>query len=547
MTELKSFPEFYLKRSVFVQLLLFVVLVFTSCSGGKKIKFKDEQVFRYNEHSNITSLDPAFARDQRNIWATNQLFNGLVQLDDSLNVQPSVAKSWSIKNEGKSYSFILRNDVFFHQHELFGEEKTRKVTAFDFEYSFSRLLDEKVASPGGWVLQNVEYFKAENDSVFSIQLKQPFPPFLGLLSMKYCSVVPKEVVEYFGKDFRSNPVGTGPFKFKLWVENTKLVLRKNKNYFEKDDNGNRLPYLEAVAITFLPDKQSEFLQFIQGNLDFMKSLDASYKDEILSTSGELVEKYKDKVIMQKGSYLNTEYLGFFLGGNENNPVKSKLIRQAINYGFDRSKMITFLRNNIGTPAINGFVPKGLPSFNNQKGYTYQPEKARSLVDEYKKTVNKSEVGITITTNSSYLDLCEFIQRELQNIGLKVNVDVIPPSTLRQGKANGKLPVFRASWIADYPDAENYLSLFYSKNFTPNGPNYTHFSDLLFDNLYERSIKEVDNSIRYKLYQKMDSILINKAPIIPLYYDEVIRFSQKNVKGLGINPIDMLDLKRVFKE
>lgn len=529
---------------VIVVFIVFFVLI--SC-GKRTSKFKDSQVFRYNEHSNITSLDPAFAKDQRNIWAVNQVFNGLVQLDDSLYVQPDIAKSWTISEDGKTYQFKLRNDVKYHKHVVFGKDSTRNVIAQDFEYSFRRLIDKNVASPGGWVLQNVASFKATNDSIFTFKLKQPFPPFLGLLAMKYCSVVPKEAVSYFGNEFRANPIGTGPFHFKLWVENTKLVLRKNPLYFEKDEKGVQLPYLDAVAITFLPDKQSEFLQFVQGNLDFMKSLDASYKDDILNTDGTLKQKYRSTIDMETGAYLNTEYLGLYLDGEETYPTKSKLIRQAINYGFDREKMIKFLRNGIGTPAVNGFIPKGLPSFNHQKGYTFQPEKARELIDQYKTVTGDTSPEITITTNGNYLDLCEFIQRELQNIGLKTMVDVIPPSTLRQGKANGQLPIFRASWIADYPDAENYVSLFYSKNFTPNGPNYTHFKNDVFDALYEASIKEVVVEKRYKLYQKMDSIIIAEAPIVPLYYDAVIRFSQKNIQGLGINPIDMLHLKRVRKE
>ncbi len=528
-----------------VMLFTFFFITYLSCSK-KPSKFKDHQVFRYNEHANITSLDPAFAKDQRNIWAVNQIYNGLVRLDDSLNIKPDLAKSWTISDDGKTYEFYIRNNVFFHESEAFGILKTRKVVAKDFEYSLQRLLDKKVASPGGWVLQNVDHARAKNDSIFVIKLKQPFPPFLGLLSMKYCSVIPKEAVAFYGKEFRANPVGTGPFQFKLWVENTKLVLRRNPNYFEKDENGKQLPYLEAVSITFLPDKQSEFLQFVQGNLDFMKSLDASYKDDILNTDGTLQEKYADKVDMQVGSYLNTEYLGLYMEVEKDYPTKSKLIRQAINYGFDRVKMMKFLRNNIGTPAVNGFVPKGLPSFNYQQGYTYQPEKAKSLVAQFKRETTVDNLEITITTNSSYLDICEFMQRELQNIGLTVKVDVIPPSTLRQGKANGKLPLFRASWIADYPDAENYLSLFYSKNFTPNGPNYTHFQNESFDHLYEKAIQETNTITRYKLYQEMDSIIISEAPIVPLYYDEVIRFSQKNVIGLGINPIDLLNLKNVRK-
>ena len=530
-------------RVLWLNFILLSCILQVSCEKHSS-KFNDEQVFRYNEHTNISSLDPAFAKNQANIWAVNQLFNGLVQLDDDLNIQPDIAKNWTISKDGKTYNFSISRDVKFHKHSLFGSDSTRVVKAHDFEYSFNRLLDGSIASPGRWVLQNVESFKAENDTLFSIKLNKSFPPFLGLLSMKYCSVVPKEIVEYYGTDFRSNPIGTGPFKFKLWVENEKLVLRKN-NYYHETENNYRLPYLEAVAITFLPDKQSEFLQFIQGNLDFLNSIDPSYKDDILTSQGDLNPRYADKIKIKTGAYLNTEYLGILMDANISE-TNSELIREAVNYGFDRSKMIKYLRNGIGTPAVNGFIPKGLPSFNYLKGYSYQPEKAAQLINEYKEISGNKTPTITISTNSQYVDLCEYIQRELQNIGLTVNIDVMPPSTLRQSKANGKLSIFRASWIADYPDAENYLSLFYSKNFAPNGPNYMHFSDEQFDKLYEASIRTTKNEVRYKLYQKMDSLIIAKAPVVPLYYDQVVRFSQKNISGLGINPINLLNLKRVRK-
>ncbi len=535
---------FKLKKNLQVFGVVCSLLTYFNCTKPEA-EFNNEAVFRYNEYSNITSLDPAFSRDQRNIWPSNMLYNGLVELDDSLQVQPSIAKSWEISEDGTVYIFYLRDDVFFHKHILFGKDSTRAVVARDIAYSFNRLIDPKVASPGGWVLQNVEGFKAVNDAIFEIQLKQPFPPFLGLLAMKYCSVVPKEAVEYFGSEFRSNPIGTGPFQFKLWVENTKLVLRKNSHYFERDAQGNPLPYLEAVAVTFLPDKQSEFLQFVQGNLDFTKSLDASYKDDIISVEGKLQEKYQEEINMQTGPYLNTEYLGIFLDGN-NQHLRNKWLRKVINSGFDREKMVRFLRNGIGIPAVHGFIPKGLPSFNGQKGYEFDPTIARNYLQKFVQETGIKNPKITITTNSNYLDLCEYVQRELEKIGLKVAVDVIPPSTLRQGKANGKLPIFRASWIADYPDAENYLSLFYSKNFAPNGPNYTHFKNDNFDQLYEEAIAEINNSERYGLYQQMDSILIEEAPVVPLFYDEVIRFTRKNIEGLGINPIDLLDVRRIRK-
>ncbi|MHA7843473.1 MAG: ABC transporter substrate-binding protein [Winogradskyella sp.] len=531
--------------------LLITSVILFSCAS-KNNENKDLMVFRYNEHKNIGSLDPAFSKDLADIWATHQLFNGLVQMDAQLNVIPCIAKNWLVTDSAKTYTFNLRKDVYFHKHHLFGtstslsnQDSTRTVNASDFEYSFNRLKDEKLASPGSWVLKKVERYSALNDSTFQIKLKQPFPAFLGLLTMKYCSVVPKEIVEHYGSDFRSNPIGTGPFKFKRWEENIKLVFRRNENYFETDIKGEQLPYLEAVAISFLPDKQSEFLQFAQGNIDFVSGLDASYKDEILTTEGKLRDFYADDVNMIRGPYLNTEYLAFFME-TEVKEIQALKLRQAVNLGFDRTKMITYLRNGIGIPATGGFIPKGLPGFYDTIGFTYQLEKAKQLVLEFKSETGIQNPEVTLTTTSNYLSFCEFIQREIQKIGINVNIDVIPASSLKDAKANGQLDFFRASWIADYPDAENYLSLYYSKNFAPDGPNYTHYSNPEFDKMYEASYLEINPEVRAQLYTKMDSLVMSTAPIVPMFYDEVVRFTRKEVKGLGINATNLLELKQVKK-
>lgn len=519
----------------------FIFTIFFVACGNQHLN-DDLAIFKYNESSGIATLDPAFSKDQATIWATNQLFNGLVQLDSNLNVKPSIAQSWEISKDGLYYAFTLRGDVFFHDDELFEGGIGRKVIAKDFEYSFSRLIDKDIAAPGAWVLSNVDWFKAINDSVFEIKLKKPFPAFLSLLSMQYCSVVPKEIIEG-RKDFNKNPIGTGPFKFQIWEEGVKLVLRKNPKYFE-NLNGEQLPYLDAVAITFIKDKQSAFLQFIQGNLDFISGIDASYKDEILTVKGELNKKYEDQVNLQSQPYLNTEYLGFLM---DDNPLPLE-IRKAINYGFDREKMLKYLRNNIGTPAVNGFVPMGLPSFNSDLvGYSYNPKKAKQLIleAENKLDFDRSK-EIVLSTTSSYLDLCEYIQNSLEELGLNVRVEVNPPSTHRQMVATSKLSFFRGSWIADYPDAENYLSLFYGNNFCPNGPNYTHFKNSKFDMLYEMSLSETDFVKRKKLYNSMDKILIDNAVIVPLYYDRVLRFVSKDLGGFGSNAMNLLDLKTVRK-
>jgi len=153
----------------------------------------------------------------------------------------------------------------------------------------------------------------------------------------------------------------------------------------------------------------------------------------------------------------------------------------------------------------------------------------------------------LATDANYVDLCEYIQRELQKIGISIKVEVMPPATLKQARSQGKLEMFRSNWIADYPDAENYLSLFYSKNFSPMGPNYTHHQNPLFDAYYEKSFKINDAAARAKVYQKMDSIAMSSQPLIPLFYDQVVRFKQKGVQGLTINPVNVLLLKKVKKE
>lgn len=233
---------------------------------------------------------------------------------------------------------------------------------------------------------------------------------------------------------------------------------------------------------------------------------------------------------------------------QNSPLNDLRIRQAINIGFDRSKMIRYLRNGIGQPGIRGFIPEGLPGHNQNAsfGYNYNPEKAKRLLEEAGYPGGKGLPPIVISTNASYLDLSMFIQSQLSSLGINIKIDVSPPATLRENIAQARVPFFRGSWIADYPDAENYLSLFYSPNKTPKGPNYTHFENKQFDLLYERAGFELNDSIRALQYSKMDSIIMDNAPVVVLFYDQVLRFTGNNIVNLGSNPLNLLDLKRVRK-
>jgi len=509
-----------------------------------------------NLDQSLTSMDPAFARNQYAIWMINQIFNGLVQVDDQLNVIPAIAKSWEQAADGKHYTFHLRSDVFFHDDPQFQNGKGRKVVAADFVYSFYRLIDPKVASSGGWIfgdkVKDIHSFVAENDTTFTINLIKPFPAFLNLLTTQYCMVVPHEVADHYGKDFRSHPIGTGPFKFKYWKEDEILVLLKNDHYWEKDGN-TKLPYLDAVKVTFMSDKQSAFMDFIKKDLDFFNSVDGSYRDDILTKSGRMTSKHQGKFQLIKGPYLCTEYVGILVDTSKdivkNSPLRFKKVRQAINYSIDKVKLIKYLRNSIGTPATSGFVPKGMPGFDSAlvKGYSYNPLKAAKLLAEAGYPNGKGMPEVTLTTSTSYKDLIEFIQGELTAQGMKVKVDVTPTASLRELMSKNAVNFFRGSWIADYPDAENYLSVFYSKNKVPNGPNYTGYFNDAFDKLFEASYYETDSKKRYAMNQQMDNMVMENASVVPVLYDQSVTMLQNNISGYSINPLSWMILKRVKKK
>lgn len=528
----------------------FCLLLFLGCGVNPS---NNDHVFRYNQPEGLSSLDPAFAKSQPIMWAAHQLFNTLIEVNDSLKLVAGLARKWEISEDGRTYTFWLRDSVYFHDDPIFEQGKGRKMTAHDVVFSFSRILDKKTASPGAWIfnkrVDTIQPFKAINDSIFELKLQKPFPPILGILSMKYCSIVAEEGVRKYGKDFRRHPIGTGPFFLKQWEEGQAMILHRHPRYHEKDDQGKRLPYLEAIKVSFYDNKATEFLEFRQGRLDFVNDIEASFKDEVLSKKGELKKDWEGRIVLNKHPYLNTEYLGIlFEAENEwvkASPLRMIKVRQAMNYAIDRKKMMMYLRNSIGTPAYAGFVPTGLPSFNGQKvkGYEYDPKKAKQLLKEA--GYNAAATGvITLKTIPIYTELGSFVAKQLEDVGIKVQVEAVQRATLLEEMAKSRALFFRGSWIADYPDAENYLSVFYSKN--PAPPNYTRYHNPTFDVLYEKALVTTNDSLRYNLYQQMDQLVMNDAPVIPLWYDMAIHLVSPTIKGFKPNALNMLELRRAYK-
>lgn len=538
-----------MKYTSSLAIYLLGIILLVSCY---KKQANNKKIFTYNEVSGIASLDPAFAKNQSIMWGIHQLYNTLVEVDSNMQLAPSLAKWWSLSPDKKSLTFALRTDVYFNNDDCFAQKRGRLLVAADVVYSLQRILQASTASPGAWIFNNrvdsIQPFTAPNDSTFVLHLLQPFYPILGILSMQYCSIVPQEAVVKYGADFRRHPVGSGPFAFVAWEEGQALILKKNNHYFEKDTAGNRLPYIDGIRVNFFDSKATEFLAFQQGKLAFINDIDPSFKDELLTKNGLLKKEWQGKINLKKHPYLNIEYFGILADTNasllKNSPLKLLKIRQAINYAIDKKKMMLYLRNSIGTAAESGFVPQGLPSYDTQqvKGYSYNPTLAKQLLAQAGFANGKNLGDIKLLSIPLYANLASYVANELKQVGIPVKVEAVQKSLLLELTSKQQALFFRGSWIADYPDAENYLSVFYSKN--PAPPNYTRFTNTAYDKLYEQALTQPNDSLRYKLYQQMDKIIIEQAPVVPLWYDMVIHLVQKNITGFAPNSLNMLELRRV---
>ena len=501
----------------------------------------------------LESLDPAFAKDLNMMWVDHMIYNTLVETDEHLHLIPSLAKSWEISPDGLTYTFHLRNDVYFQDNPLFPGGKGRKFTAADVVYSFSRLTDPLIASPGSWIfngkITETAPFLAVNDSTLQVHLRSTFRPLPEILSMSYCSIVPREVVMHWGKDFRSHPCGTGPFTFSYWDESNALNLLKNPHYWEHDTAGNPLPYLDAVQTTFIDSKASEFQLFMQGKVDFVNGVDGSFKDLLLSKDGVLKKDFLGKFRLEQSTYLNTEYLGFLTDTTnplmQDEPTRNVLVRRAINYAIDRRKIVTYFKNGMEIPAIHGFIPAGLPGYDSTShyGYDYDPAKAAQLLTEAGYPGGKGLKPVAILVPNNFEDVVNFIASELQEVGITLKIEIIQPNVLKTQMSRSRAIMFRAQWLADYPDAETYLVCFNSH--FPAPPNYTRFSNSLFDKWYDESLSLPD-SARWHMYRQMDSLAMSYAPVVPLYYEKLVHLTQNNITGFRSNPMNIIDLKWVHK-
>jgi oligopeptide transport system substrate-binding protein len=545
--------------------------VFTEAKGGRFYG----GTFRYNEEEYLKSLYPLNVTEVTAHRIAEQIYEGLVKFDDStLAVLPCLAKSWDISADGMKYTFHLRNNVFFHDDDCFENNIGRKVTAHDFKYCFDRLCYNNPAeNQGFWIFKDIvqganEYYAktetnkndfsgvsgivAIDDTTLQIQLIQPYAVFLARLGLIFTKVYPKEAVEKYGSEMRLHCVGTGPFFIKKILDNQVVFLTKNKKYWAKDEYGNQLPFLENIKVTFIHEKKTELQEFVAGKSDLVYKFPLEMIDEIIDINTNLKPAYQ-KFQLQFLPSMSLQYYGFLHQGKI---FQNKEIRQAFCYAVDRVKLCKYTLKNSGFPAIYGMVPPGTGTYDPTlvKGYTYQPEKARALLAKAGYPNGKNFPKVTLQLNSGgsrNTQVAEAIKKMIEEtLNIKIELLMIPWAQHTEAVEAAKADFFRLGWIADYPDAENFLNLFHGKHVPKDTTEKTYinayrYKNSEYDALFNNAITITNETERNLMYAKADQKAIDDAVVLPNYYDIDFRILQSNVRNCPQNAMEYRDFSEVY--
>lgn len=545
--------------------------------GDKKYKIFNGGVFRTNEINSFKSLFPVSIDHAVSSRIALQVYQGLVKLNQrTLEVEPLLAKEITVSEDGRFYTFVLNDSVFFHDDSCFASGKGRILNAHDVKYCFDMLCSSiegnrtsnyfteivvgakehyDATMNGEFPTNGVEGIKVLDNKTIQIELTSSYSYFMKILSQACCSIYPKEAFEKYGTKLKSHTVGTGPFLLKNSDinEGVGLILSKNPNYWEKDQHGNKLPYLDILKISFNKNKKNELADFRNGNLEMVYQLPVEDLNEVLVSldSAKIGGNPEFKLQSNKDGGLSTSYYCF----NMLNPIfKKREVRMAFNLAIDRNKITKYTLHGEADPAIYGLVPGlGDNQYIKVKGFDYDPEKAKILLAEagYPKGEGFPTIDLDINV-SNYLNknVAEAVQKMLlDNLGISVKVIYNTSSSLIDKFNNGKSNFWGISWLADYPDPQNFLQTF-NGAIVPeiNEPSYTNHSryqNIIFDRFYYDAIHAKDQSSAMSNYSKADSVLIEDAAFMPLYYGHKLRLLQNNVHALPINSMEYRDFTRVF--
>ncbi len=536
-------------------------------------------VLRLNEIENIKSLMPIAINEQNSYHLASQVYEGLLKYNQKdLTLMPGIAKSWEPNADQTEYTFNLRTNAKFHDDACFPEGKGRSANATDIKYCLERVCTQDPnnnqfeVTLKDRVVGATECFEASktgknigvsgitivNDSTIKIKLNHPDASFLNVLAMPGCYIYPKEAVTKYGNDLRIKTVGTGPFFIETVKEGEVIIMKKNQDYWGVDENGNKLPYLDGIKWSFIKEKKTEILEFKRGNFDMVYRIPVEMFGELMGKLENAKGEGNDFEIVSSTA-LNVNFYGFNIAAN---PVFAKKeVRQAFNFAIDRGKIADFTIQGEGAAADYGMVPytegfeKDGYDYKSLKIYNLDVAKAKELMKKAGYPDGKGFPEVTLEINSGGGDrnilVAEVVKSMLeQNIGVKVNINTIPFPEHIENVQSSKSDFFRYAWVADYPDPETFLNLFLGTSVPASVTeksfiNLTRYKNSRFDSLFMAARKVGDKTQRFKLLSQAEKIVMEDAPVMPIFYDENFRLEQKNVRNLPENAMNYMDMTTTY--
>lgn len=537
--------------------------------GDKKYKIYYGGIFRINEVENFKNLFPHAMIDAVSARIATQIYQGLYKFDQrTLEPVNCLAESEEISDDAKVWTFHIQKGVFFQDDACFSDGKGREMTAKDIKYCFEMLCSNY---PGNTahelftqrIIGARDYFDGKSNEVsgikiiddytIEISLLNSFSGFKSLLAHTACMIFPKEAVDKYTVDGMSKKcVGTGPFMVDE-INDNQVRLVRNPSYWEKDEHGNQLPYLDIVKITFTKDKKSELSNFRKKNLDMIWKLPVDEMESVLASLEEAQMGGNPEFRYQQINGLNIQFYAF----NAASPMfKDIRIRKAFNMAVDRNALIKYTLKGENEPAEHGLVPKfGKYDNDDVPGFEFNPDEAKKLMAEAGYPNGKGFPELTLYINeggSINTIVATALQNQIkENIGVNVVIEPLQFDVLIERFAKGETDFTRTAWIADYPDPSNFLWIFYGKNVPDDPharslPNFSRYKNPVFDEYLEKGMATIDPDEQMKYYNMCDSILVADAAFLPLYHDQYIRLVQNNIVGFPINAMEYRDLTRVFK-
>lgn len=533
--------------------------------GGKKYGGE----FKFMSSEKIKSLTPTSSADLYSMRIVSQIFEPLLKIDpETSKVVPGIAESYKVSDDATVYTFTIRKGIKFHADDCF-KGKEHELNAEDVKFSLDLACSGLKVNNVGYLLTDrikggrefaektktsfakggVSGIKVTGDHTIEITLNQPYAGFESILTHSGLGVQPKEAFDKYGDDLGKHPVGTGPFQLESY-SNEKIALKRNPNYWQKDEFGNQLPFLDKVIMTYAKDKRSEFMAFRNKEIDLVLEIPVEEIEHILGTLKEAQEGKNVRHKVDSERSLSMMYIAMDNSSDEFSDVR---VRRAFNMAIDRNAIVEENLEGEGWAAENGFVPH-MPNYPNEKinGHKFNVEKAQSLMREAGYPNGKGFPALTMYVNaiegSGVHKACEAVANQInQNLGVNLSIKLCDLDEREEAIQSGKAKIWREGWIADYPEADNFLMMFYGSNITENASmvNTFRFKNEAYDKLFEESQRELDDNKRQTLLLKCDQMVIDEAPVIPVLTDDHIVMINARVKNFDASPLETINLTGVF--